>query len=364
MRRWLGLGGLCLALTACRGAHSDPTQTASTAADATARPEAGANPATTAPYEVHEWGLIDVSSAGPIEIGAGPGPVQRPVRTRKPVLYVHLLDGARELAFHARVALASGSIAEHWPPGVVSGGSLDWSSVAARDERCGIDAGAGAPRELAARSASVAACDAPDHICELGELPTYVTPSAACLAVGGASGPLLFYRGVTSALALPIKASRRADMTAVVSATGPLAGAPGQVLRLSTALSGPWPQGRVVVSRAPLPANGQSVELAVGTEEVVGPGERAALTSSIMQLGLTQDEAQAFVRAWGDDLFGRDAAARDQGPPPGPRWQDVIVVALPPSCYGAISNLAFSPSPRAVRRAFLLRIDLGPVPTG
>jgi len=25
---------------------------------------------------------------------------------------------------------------------------------------------------------------------------------------------------------------------------------------------------------------------------------------------------------------------------------------------------AFSPAPRAIRRAFLLRIDLGPVPTG
>src|SRR5678816_478262 len=124
---------LCAALwlAACGGGTQHPTS--SSPSEPT--PPAPAPPAPTvasAPYEVHEWGLVDVpEGGGPAEIAAGPGPVNVPMAVRKPVLYVHLADGATEQRFDAHVVLASGTVFEHWPAGAVAGATLDWTGVVA-----------------------------------------------------------------------------------------------------------------------------------------------------------------------------------------------------------------------------------------
>ncbi|GAB4109811.1 MAG: hypothetical protein OHK0013_45490 [Sandaracinaceae bacterium] len=80
-----------------------------------------------APYEVHEWGFVDVPLGGPAEVGTGPGqpvPVVRPPgphTVRKPVLYLHLDRGAGPLdvTVTARIPGGRGRGAAS-PPGATS----------------------------------------------------------------------------------------------------------------------------------------------------------------------------------------------------------------------------------------------------
>lgn len=318
----------------------------------------------TAAYELHEWGVVDVAEGGAIEIAAGAGLPQRPMSVRKPVVYVHLLDGTPELTFGLRVTLAAGTFVEHWPATTVTGTTLAWPSVVAHAAHCG-DAGA---REASRRSPVPAGCVAPDGVCEVAELDRYDAASAACLEVAGTTAGLLFYRGSAPTLALPIRASRGADANVVASADASLEGAPGGLIRLSTALSGPWPPGRVVISRAAFPATGGSVTLPVGTEVVTREQGIAELRASLLALGLDDAEASAFMAGWATELFGpqggaRDAPARYAGSG-GPRHQDVLLYFLPAAAVESVSTLTATPPPRTIRRAFLVRIDLGAVATG
>jgi len=146
-----------------------------------------------------------------------------------------------------------------------------------------------------------------------------------------------------------------------VSATSALAGTPGGLIRLSTAMSGPWPQGRIVVSRAAFPASGASVTMPVGTEVITRAAGIAELGHAIQTLGLTDDEASAFMAGWADELFGSEAGARDQLGVV--RHQDVLLFFLPASAIDPIARLQATPSPRAIHRAIMVRIDLGAVST-
>ncbi len=278
---------------------------------------------------------------------------------RKPVVYVRLLDGAAEVTFGLRVALSGGTIVEHYPDATFTGGGLEWPSIIARQAHESARYGT----ERSARRQP--RCGTADGICEVRELDRYDAPSAAGLDVGGVASGLLFYRASVPSVALPISATRSADLTVHVTATASMAGAPGSIWRLSTALSGPWPAGRMVVSRAAFPAAGASVDLAVGTAVLTRAEGAAELGQALTALGLTEDERAAFMAGWGDDLFGPDDSsreARDQTMP-APRLQDVLLFFLPEPAVDGIATLTATPAPRAIRRAFLVRIDLGAVST-
>ena len=312
--------------------------------------------------------MIDVPESGGVEISAGAGQPQRPMSVRKPVVYAHLLDGVTESTFGLRVTLGAGSFVEHYPPATITGTTLEWPTIVAHAAHCD-PAAAAARRTAPARMA----CASTDGICEIDELPRYDAPSTACLDVGTTdSSALLFYRGQAPSAALPITATRAADLTLTVAGREPISGVPGGLIRLSTAMSGPWPIGRVVITRAAFPGVGQSVAMPVGSEVITREQGIAALRTSIVALGLTDDEASAFMAGWADELFGADTAAREATRDlpargavydAGSRHQDVLLFFLSPSAIDAITTLTPTPAPRAVRRAFLVRIDLGAVTT-
>jgi hypothetical protein len=337
-------------LAAC----STPTPVVSTPPSEPPPPVAPSpDPPETAGYTVHEWGLLDIDSTGHAELAAGPGH-PRMVSARKPVLYVHLDEGVPNLSFSLDVHVAGGTLLEHWPLGqLVDAGTLRWSATATR-AHCATDT-------------SSAPCATTDRVCEVEELPSYDAASAACLDVGGTNSGMLFYRASLTVDDLPIVVERSADLGLRVTAKGDADDIVGDVLRVSTALSGPWPMGHVVVQRAPVPARGDSVSLPVGTTAVDRGDEEAKLRHAMSELGLGTDEADAFVRAWSPALFGppissrRERFSRDLATPPMP--QDALLFWLPPAVADRIATLAFEPLPRKVSRALLVRIDLGAVST-
>jgi hypothetical protein len=308
-------------------------------------------------YAVHEWGLIDVDASGRAELAAGPGHPERSLRpVRKPVLYVHLADDVDTITFSARVDLPQGAMIEHWPPGQVDGGSLGWSGVTARRARCATAVPSGAP------------CTAPDGVCELPDLPLYDAPTAACLTLGDHSAGMLFYRGAVPALELPLTVTRDDDGAVRVRAKDDAPAMVGEVLRVSAGPSGPWPAGHVVIARVKVPAPGATVSLPLGAIAVSRAAEETELRNAVTGLGLSGDEADAFVRAWGAALFGegggpaRDVrSARELSPPTIP--QDAILYWLPPAAIERLARLSFDPAPSEIRRAMLVRVDLGAVAT-
>jgi hypothetical protein len=94
------------------------------------------------------------------------------------------------------------------------------------------------------------------------------------------------------------------------------------------------------------------------------------LSSMLVAAGLTQPEADAFLRAWSSPLFSvswpanaaaatRDAPAR-RGPArsltalPAP----YVLYILPEASVPALAELTITPTPRVVRRVMVVRVEL------
>jgi hypothetical protein len=333
------------------GPENEPTVEPTPAASATA-----------APYSVHEWGLIDVLEDGTTELAAGPGAPPRSMSVRKPVLYFHLAPGTSPLTIDVRARIVGGSILEAFPADLRPSPDVAAWSATLEAGHCAtvpvvVDPAARESRRWARRVERP--CYAPDGICEVWELPRYDAASADCVTVSGTRAGMLFYRG-SARPSLPIRAERLADGTLRVTATGSLVGAPGDVMRISTAMTGPWPMGHVVVSHAALPAEGASVSLPLGTSAVDRGSERLALQSGLSLLGLDEGESRAFLDAWMDGLFGPEPGVASTAPP---IPQDAIVFFLPEAAVSGIAELTLTPPPTELRRAFIVRIMLPAVDT-
>lgn len=342
---------LALLLTSCGAstpASSPPPEPASDVTEA-AEPAEGEAPV----VALHEWGLVDVDLASrTAELSAGPGAPAVPVVARKPVLYAHLID--REAAsLDLRVRLPEGgAVLEHWPPAAIEGRAIPWH-LEVRRGACPAPA---APSRDLAR-----ACDAPDGFCEVAELPRYVTRDHDCIEVGGQRAALLFYRASIPLEALPLRVERAADLTVRVTAGAPRA--PGTILRVSSGLSGPWPPGHLVLARAALPVAAGTVEVPVGEAQLEPGDERSAMERTLTsELGLTADEARVFLEAWADELFGPAQAARESRRRAGPRQRDELLYWLSAGEIDRVAALEAS-APIVTRRAFLVRVALGAVPT-
>jgi hypothetical protein len=360
---------LVLALSGCGGAppasSAAPSEPASPTSNANEpRDEAAPVAAATAPYEVHEWGFVDVPLGGPAELGAGPGrPVPsisppRPPSVRKPVLYFHLDPGAAPFDVAVAARIRHGRVLEEWP------NVTQWPERTRTPDAVRWPAAQLAPctaplAPLAARlpPAMRGTCDAPDGYCELEDLGLYMTEEAACLTYRGVAARLLFYRGDVAAPALPLTAARDADGRSVVrSSVG--AGAPMLFVRDGRGLELPWPT----------PGSDVALPEAL-SESFDGLRLARSLARMVSDAGLTAQETEAFMRAWSEPLFGvsvdgaarRDMPARD-APPRSARGTigqpPFVLYVMPEATVPALAELELTPAPRVLRRVMVVRLEL------
>jgi hypothetical protein len=324
-----------------------PAPTSTTTATATA----------TAAYELHEWGVIDVGSSGVVHLTSGPErrirAVPRPTMGfRAPVVYAHLLDGADAVSFALRIALPTGGeVLEHAPSATIAGATLSWPAVTAHAAHCPT----AAQRVPTGEPGGPSPCTTADHVCELAELPNYDADSAACLEVEGDRAGLLFYRASVPSLTLPLTVSRRDDGTILVTATsGSLDEIPG-LLRI-THPAGTEP-GTLRIAQREAPVS-DGVTIAMPTEAIDRASSIDALRAMLRGLGMDADEANAFTTAWECELFGVDPSVAHHPSALHP-LDDALLYFVPQSAVDALWRLDATPTPRAIRRAFLVRVDLG-----
>lgn len=347
-----------LALPAC---HGEPAPRPSTTASSevatpgtvapTVEPEAAspasASPASgprVAPYEVHEWGLVDVSAQG-IEVAAGPGRPSEPdvpMPVRKPVLYFHR-DGTEPLEVTVTVRLPHGRLLEHWPLGEATASELRWRGVRVGAEGCGPSREAAPERDRSPARAMPrrVACRSEDGICELPELPRYVSDDADCLDVGGVPARLLFYRGSATAVSLPLSLRAGPGLGVVVQGASPTASSVGTLMRIRRTSS-----SDVRIARAEAPTAGATALLAKPEQRVDVARERRLLAEALEARGLSPGEARAFVGAWSASLF------EGEGPS-----TDAVVYVLPEADVASVAELGLTPAPRAIRRVMMVRVD-------
>ena len=401
MRRTL-FGLLSIAIVGCGGRQE-------TAAPETPTPHAPSGP--TAPYEVHEWGLLRAIPGDALEAGAisPPGSVEA-LTVDKPVLYFHASAPVQLERVH--VEAVGGTIRERWP--VTSAATsaatsapfpaaIDWTGLS-------LDAAqsAGGPRCAGAfPGAAAPPCNAlpPGEGCESAQLATLVSPSATCLQSSDTRLPFLFYRSRTTTFTPPLRVATLPSGELRITNTGALP-IPGWVLRLrrngsqvrAIAARGPGARATVVIgsdfANAAIPTPAPDGEHAASDEsdrtvdQPAMPGSqepgRVALRLTLRELGLDDGEADAFLRAWDDTLFGgsvvqlvdippapRDGTRPHDGVPASDdRAVDVLTADCRGDCIGAqgdtilyflpeptcdgVARLSFTPAPTRVRRALAI----------
>lgn len=317
-------------------------------------------------YAVHEWGFIahhyDEAEDALLSSGAVPAPVyRRPINLDphptgrgggKPVIYVHLQGEGNIARFNASLSTA-GRFLEEWPHSEGSTPThLAWD-VEARRGSCSAEGRY--PIANDEHCAGIA-----DHYCEAAELAQYETEDSACLTVDGARWNHLFYRGDIPG-DVPLRVTKRGDSFSLQNS----AELPGRLMRI---LREDDAQGtRVALFGAPLA--GES--MALPTPEEPAAVGITALEAELGALGMSEEETAAFMTAWQAELFG-DTPERAQvemvGSPPHelrPK-ADALIYFLPVAALDAMVPLDFTPPPAEVRRAVLVRIDLGEadVPSG
>lgn len=300
-----------------------------------------AAPAGPPKFEVHEWGLVDVDGksarilAGP----HGPKPKSPPRPVRKPVLYFHLLGGTQAVEVSVKVSVPSPGVQEYFPQtGTLTNARKDltWGGLRLRKGACHYHL---------ARETS---CNASDG-CETAELPNYETDDSACIESGKDGFNLLFYRGAVSGdLELPfdildggssLKVTRASKATDFV---GPIV----YVRRRG---------GELAISVSEPPPAGGSIELTAPTDKDSVVAQRA-IDQAMREVGLSNDEAAAFDRAWSGELYdleqGKKVVRRDQAE------RDVLLFALPASMIDALATLTIEPAPVSTKRFMLVRYEL------
>jgi hypothetical protein len=324
----LGWALPCL-LSACGAASAAPPQSATTEA------ESGA------PFVVHEWGLIDVFRDGEMEIGAGAGTpdghaVGDTEYARKPVVYFHLDEGVRALDVRVDVQLA-GTLVESWPTLTRhEGNRFGWDASLTA---CG-------PGEHSAATdltvmTSRTECPASDGYCEVADLPSYETADAACVDVGDEQGRLLFYRGLLSpGTRLPLSVEGAAS-----------------TLRIRTAETLPQRIYLVRDEQAFLlhPSANNATLLEADAEPCDGA---ASFTRDLLDAGLTEGEANAFMRAWSASLFEGDVQSRERmrlwrGAEIGAEF--TLLYFLPRADIERLAPMQVTPTPRRLERVMAVR---------
>lgn len=375
------LATFLLGACACGGASSSGSDPATTpeATPPSVAPEARtAGPS--ADYEVHEWGLVRGDVGDTQRYGVLAPPVSfAAMAVDKPVLYFHA-PSALTLTSVRVEARSGGTLLETWPLTPL-GVAASWADVA-------IDpSGACTPSPLP--SASEAPCTSlpAGDACETPTLAVVRTDDAACVHVGSTSERFLFYRGRAQTFTPPLRFERTGAYETVRVTNEGDAVIPGMLVRLSSdgyrvrtlAVAPPPPHRSVDVhadfdaaaasaaDHTTLRADDEARDRRGAMDEDMpampasGPGP-SALRDAMRQIGLTESEADAFMRAWEPALFGPGQVAIDtlsvDGTPsvdgdPAPR--ESFVYFLPAASLEDLAHLDFDPPPRGgVHRAIAM----------
>jgi hypothetical protein len=306
-----------------------------------------------APFEAHEWGLLDVAGNN-AQLRAGP-PSVRPMAVRKPVLYFHLGAEAEEVLVNVQVEAGTpdATVIEHFPQATtVKAGQVIWADVRVKRGHCKA---AGYPR----RDAPV--CDGLEE-CEATELAGYEAADSECLEFGGKRFNLLFYRTQGSTPdKLPLQLSMQ-GAALVAKNTGTQA-IPGLLIRLHeendrvVAVMSPPPPPRGELTLPPLPKNGVQVS------EV-----KQVLHKMMLAAGLTEAESRAFARAWYPSFFhvsdaepARTPTTRARRAPP---KRDFVLYLLPSEAVELVTTVVVTPNPTKLSRFMLVRVLVSPADAG
>lgn len=318
-------------------------------------------------FTVHEWGFIGHHYASgrdaPLSLATGrgrrasvPAPPAAPARTRvhgdegRPVIYIHFDEPARPMEIRASLDIGEGTMVEHLPTARQDGSLYRWD-ITASHGRC-------APSDSKYPIGGRSTCGGrPDGYCEASFLRTYETDDAECLEVDGTGWNHLFYRTQVQA-ALPIEVFRREE-SFVVRAHVAL---PGKLMHIRRGER--LDDTRVHIFDAPAPG-----------EEFVMPAETAGapieaqrfLETELGARGMTDAESHAFMRGWVVDLMGSNTGVVDRvqdmrAPENLAAKSDALVYFMPEDAVQAMAPLHFEPPAREVRRAILVRVDLGETP--
>lgn len=373
LSRFVQLALAVALLSGCGQRDDRPRGLAPTGTPATPPPPEPLNGA----YSIHEWGVLAYDavstdqtvvvagspwlrttghgSRGTIGHGGGGGSGSG----LKPVLYVHLAEGARGATFSATVLARHGTVIESWPLGTPTtsddGQGVRWEGVVATADRARCD---GAP--LAYPTFADPPCStAPDHFCEAQNAREYETPDGACLQTGpDRYAKQLFYRASITRDGLPFDVVREGRRFVVRAREG------AEPTTLVLVHRGPIPSMTRAV-RFDAPAAGASVPVPTETE-----AEGAALVEreifvAATRMGLSGPERVAFRAAWDHAITARGQATGGwtllRGAHPALRVPiDALYYWLPASRASAILPLTFEPAPTEVSRALLVRISLDP----
>ena len=315
-------------------------------------------------FEVHEWGLLRAQPGDVLQLGAvGPRHVEA-LMADKPVLYFHAPAALTLTSVEVQLPSAvKGSLLETWPLAEGSGATARWSNVAV-----GALGGAACnPSPLPSAAEPPCSGLPKGSYCEAADLAAVRTKDASCVRVGTSEEKFLFYRAELRGFTLPLRFKRGSSPSDVrVENLGSLP-IPGSIVRIdrngntikSSLLSPPAPQ----TADEKRPNDVLPTDKSEGDDEYMRPtvsGDGVqAIRDTMSQLGMTAEETQAFLRAWGDTLFGPSARDGDgiiADRPMAP--QTTFLYFLPEASTAQIAELRFEPAPSALRRAFAVWVAL------
>lgn len=168
-------------------------------------------------YGLYEWGLVTYHADGaeihtsnyeyrpepPVAVEPQPVRPDRPIQTRKPILY--LIPGPdfdEQTSIDVTIAIPGGSLFEIWPesaPGGSTGSTThEWSDVTITQTNCS-GATTGPTLESAHCQAYLGG------ICEAAEITEYIGETNQCLRVGNTFAPILLYNGYPPVTTSPIE---------------------------------------------------------------------------------------------------------------------------------------------------------------
>ncbi len=303
-------------------------------------------------YDVHEWGLVRMSRTADVMEATTFAPPAResfPAIADKPVLYFHA-SGAMRLE-HVRVIPTVGTALEHWPFTSSAPERLEWSGLALEPGRS----------SCAGRFPTLTdpPCNTIGPECESAQLASIVATDSTCLSGAHGTAPFLFYRSIAR-FTPPITIARAGADLRVTN--GGSAAIPGRLIRLSNA------SGTIRAAVIPGPGAGETVSVRAPTDANADDG-RTAVRVTMRELGMTEPEIDAFMRAWEEALFGAASdgtrvfdriSASDETTMDDLRAapSDSLFYFLPAAACDDISRLEMSPPPRQLRRAIAVWVGV------
>ena len=311
-------------------------------------------------YTLHEWGVFKTYGDG-AEVSTAPGPYIGAIPA-KPILYFY---SDEDFEIDVSIDFASGTATETWPE-IPLLQSISWPAVSITNGACNTT-----PFPVVDWGAMGEDWIAPE-VTQLGPL---VVDDASCLSFEDTISKLLFYTGELPEFAPPLEVQYQLDpatsilQLAVSNLSQRPVGKVMVVLRLVDSdcidPSGCWIHYAAlshgvldgVLPGGSVTAEFPVVELSSETSEIYTPpqppedwlAQGATLGQHIQDLGLTADEAAAFMSAWDKIFFGVMSSASMFSQP---EYENglFLIYALPEEAYDEELALTTSVPPAELVR--------------